>query len=144
LVARNTGNCISGHQISKIFWGSIPPDDPPIHAYSATHVAFRHCYTPNILSHRKVLFQEMPPHGKILKKGPGMCSHWLFQLLLWQLRNKLLSPCYKVDDGNTRLMTCYKTCYRLVNNWEQAVRTRLVDKLWDFYAGTLQYNLHVI
>jgi hypothetical protein len=30
LVARNTGNCISG----QIFWGSIPPD-PPIHAYSA-------------------------------------------------------------------------------------------------------------
>jgi hypothetical protein len=25
----------------------------------------------NILSHRKVPFQKMPPHGKILKKGPG-------------------------------------------------------------------------
>ena len=101
LVARNTGNCISGHQISKIFWGSIPPDDPPTHAYSATHIACKHdClwgkkegegsvyslpplsspkdsrvyrllhtwpsaiairHTPNILSHRKVLFQEMPP-----------------------------------------------------------------------------------
>ena len=24
----------------------------------------------NILSHRKVPFQKMPPHGKILKKGP--------------------------------------------------------------------------
>jgi hypothetical protein len=35
---------------------------------------------------------------------------------------------------------CYKmitTCSRLVNNWEQAVRTHLVDKLSDFYACTV-------
>ena len=25
----------------------------------------------NILSHRKVPFQKIPPHGKILKKGPA-------------------------------------------------------------------------
>jgi hypothetical protein len=26
------------------------------------------------------------------------------------------------------------TCSRLGNNWEQAVRTHLVDKLWDVYS----------
>jgi hypothetical protein len=42
---------------------------------------------------------------------------------------------------------CYKmitTCPRLVNSWEQAVWTRLVDKLWDFYACQLYlYCTHI-
>ena len=28
LDAQNAGNCISGLQISNIFWGSMPPDPP--------------------------------------------------------------------------------------------------------------------
>jgi hypothetical protein len=35
--------------------------------------------------------------------------------LIQAVRNKLLRAC----------------CHQLVNNWEQAVRTHLVDKLWD-------------
>jgi hypothetical protein len=42
------------------------------------------------------------------------------------------------------------TSPRLVNNWEQAVRTHLVDKLWDFYAREqikmidLSYNQYIL
>jgi hypothetical protein len=59
----------------------------------------------------------------------------------------LLSSCYKVDDGNRLATRCSnKTvrnkllracCHQLVNNWEQAVRTHLVDKLRDFYECNL-------
>jgi hypothetical protein len=74
LEAQNAGNDISGIQISKIFWGSTPPDSPPIHALYIGHTrGLQPLLSPsNILSHRKVPFQKMPPppHGKILKKGP--------------------------------------------------------------------------
>ena len=64
LDAQNAGNDISGNQISKIF--------PPIHAWYIGHTrGLQPLLSPsNILSHRKVPFQKMPPHGKILKKGP--------------------------------------------------------------------------
>jgi hypothetical protein len=72
LDAQNAGNDISGIQISIIFWGSTPPD-LPIHACYIAHTrGFQPLLSPsNILSHRKVPFQKMPPHGKILKKGPA-------------------------------------------------------------------------
>jgi hypothetical protein len=46
---------------------------PPIHAWYIGHTrGFQPLLSPsNILSHRKVPFQKMPPHGKILKKGPA-------------------------------------------------------------------------
>jgi hypothetical protein len=49
------------------FWGQRTN----LHGMSATHMAFRHCYIPNTLSHRKVPFQQMspPPTGKSLKKA---------------------------------------------------------------------------
>ena len=75
LDAQNAGNDISGNQISKIFWGTTPPDrPPPIHAWYIGHTrGLQPLLSPsNILSHRKVPFQKMPPHGKILKKGPDM------------------------------------------------------------------------
>ena len=77
LDAQNAGKDISGIQISKIFWGVLPQTSPLpfMRGILVTHVrvAFSHCYPPsNILSHRKVPFQKMPPHGKILKKGPGI------------------------------------------------------------------------
>ena len=38
LDAQNAGKDISGIQISKIFWGSTPPDlPPPIHAWYIGH-----------------------------------------------------------------------------------------------------------
>jgi hypothetical protein len=89
-----------------------------------------------------------------------------FALLVPSCCDKSGTSCYHlVDDGN-RLATiklfqqvvtsCYKlvittvasllasstwlqmirTCSRLVNNWEQAVRTHLVEKLREFYACT--------
>ena len=74
LDAQNAGNDISGIQISKMFWGSTPPDPPFMHGILATHVAFSHCYPPLIyyLTERS-LFKKCPPptHGKILKKGPA-------------------------------------------------------------------------
>ena len=69
LDAQNAGKDISGIQISK----TSPL--PFMRGILVTHVAFSHCYPPsNILSHRKVPFQKMPPHGKILKKGPAKFS----------------------------------------------------------------------
>ena len=58
------------------FSGRVLPQTSPLpfmRGILVTHVAFSHCYPPsNILSHRKVPFKKMPPpHGKILKKGPG-------------------------------------------------------------------------
>ena len=78
LDAQNAGKDISGIQISKIFLGEYSPRPPPLpfmRGILVTHVAFSHCYPPsNILSHRKVPFQKMPPHGKIFKKGPDTCK----------------------------------------------------------------------
>jgi hypothetical protein len=73
LDAQNAGNDIFGIQISKIFWGQTPP----IHACYIGHTrGLQPLLSPsNILSHRKVPFQKIPPpHGKILKKGPGTLS----------------------------------------------------------------------
>jgi hypothetical protein len=59
---------------------STPPDPPPIPAWYIGHTrGLQPLLSPsNILSHRKVPFQKMPPpHGKILKKGPapqGCCK----------------------------------------------------------------------
>jgi hypothetical protein len=73
LDAQNAGNCISGLQISNIFWGVCPQPPLGIHAWYVGHMAIPHY---NILSHRKVPFQKMlPPHGKILKKGPDKISN---------------------------------------------------------------------
>ena len=65
--AQNAGNDISGIQNS-------PRPPPPIHAWYIGHThGFQPLLSPsNILSHRKVSFQKMPPHGKILKKGPAV------------------------------------------------------------------------
>jgi hypothetical protein len=84
--------------------------------------------------------------------------------LIQAVRNKLLRACcHQLVNNCRRYQTCWNnllrvcrphqpcykmitTCSRLVNNWEQAVRTHLLDNLWDFYACTsnesLQYSLH--
>jgi hypothetical protein len=74
LDAQNAGNGIPELQISKIFWGSTPPHPPSMRGMFVTHVTFSHCYSPLIyyLTERP-LFKKCPPHGKILKKGPGGC-----------------------------------------------------------------------
>jgi hypothetical protein len=71
LDAQNAGNDISGFKFQK-FSGGILPQTPPIHAWYIGHTrGLQPLLSPsNILSHRKVPFQKMPPHGKILKKGP--------------------------------------------------------------------------
>jgi hypothetical protein len=74
LDAQNAGNDISMIQISKIVLGEYTPRPPPIHAWYIGHTrGLQPLLSPsNILSHRKVPFQKMPPpHGKILKKGPA-------------------------------------------------------------------------
>ena len=51
---------------------------PPFHAWYICHTrGLQPLLSPsNILSHRRVPFQKMPPHGKILKKGPDiMCLY---------------------------------------------------------------------
>ena len=61
-----------------IFWGSTPQTPPPpIHAWYIGHKrGLQPLLSPsNILSHRKIPFQKIPPpHGKILKKGPVIYS----------------------------------------------------------------------
>ena len=70
LDAQNAGNGICVLQISKIFWGSRPPDPPFVLGMLATHMAFSHCYPPLIyyLTERS-RFKTCPPTGKSLKKA---------------------------------------------------------------------------
>jgi hypothetical protein len=53
------------------FLGEYTPR-PPIHAWYIGHTrGLQQLLSPSdILSHRKVPFQKMPPLGKTLKKGP--------------------------------------------------------------------------
>jgi hypothetical protein len=62
------------------------------------------------------------------------CCHQLVNNLLRADDIRLVGTTCCESVGLINL-NCYKmitTCSRLVNNWEQAVRTHLVDKLWDF------------
>ena len=70
LDAQNAGNGIPVLQISKILWGSTPPDPPFMRGMLASHVTFSHCYPPLIyyLTERS-LFKKCPPTGKSLKKA---------------------------------------------------------------------------
>ena len=73
LDAQNAGNCISGLQISNIFWGSMPPYPLGISCV----VCRPHGYPPLIyyLTERSLFKKCSPPHGKILKKGPDKISN---------------------------------------------------------------------
>ena len=124
LDAQNAANCISGLQISNIFWGSKPPD-PPIHAWYVGHT---HGLPPlpypliYYLTERS-LFKKCPPHGKILKRGPvhrysfSYCIQtfpflWsvmlaaprLFLSLIWKFSNvrSFLSPTYQIPKKQRR------------------------------------------
>jgi hypothetical protein len=61
------------------FSGGVLPQTPPIHAWYIGHTRDLQplLYPYNILSHRKVPFQKMPTHGKILKKGPASKSGYM-------------------------------------------------------------------
>jgi hypothetical protein len=93
-----------------------------------------------------------------------MCSHCLFPVVVTSLKQVVMTVTDLLQVVPTRLIqavrnkrscrrhqTCWNnllrvcwphqrsykmitTCSRLVNNWEQAVRTHLVDKLGDFYT----------
>jgi hypothetical protein len=53
------------------FSGGVPTPHSCMVYWPHTWGGFQQLLSPsNILSHRKVSFQKMPPHGKILKKGP--------------------------------------------------------------------------
>ena len=73
LDAQNAGKCISGLQISKMFWGSMPPEPPR----DSCVVCRSHGYPPLIyyLTERSLFKKCPPPHGKILKKGPDKISN---------------------------------------------------------------------
>ena len=66
-------------------------------------------------------------HNKLLRA----CCHQLVTCRRYQTCwNNLLRVCWPHQP-------CYKmitTCSRLVNNWQQAMRTHLVDKTRDFYV----------
>jgi hypothetical protein len=47
--------------------------------------------------------------------------------------NNVLRACWR-HQPRYKMITTYS---RLVSNWEQGLRTYLVDKLWDFYACDL-------
>jgi hypothetical protein len=59
-------------------FSQTPP--PPIHAWYIAHTrGLQPLLSPsNILSHRKVPFQKMPPHGKILKIHPVPSHNVIF------------------------------------------------------------------
>ena len=63
-----------GFKFQKFSGGVLPEKTPPIHAWYIGHTrGLQPLLSPsNLLSHRKVPFQKMPPHGKILKKGPDI------------------------------------------------------------------------
>ena len=74
LDAQNAGNCISGLQISNIFWGSMPPDPPR----DSCVVCRPHGYPPLIYDFtERSLFKKCSPpsNGKPLKKGPDKISN---------------------------------------------------------------------
>ena len=68
LDAQNSGNCISGLQISNIFWGSMPPDPPR----DSCVICRPHGYPPLVyyLTERS-LFKKcsLPSTEKSLKKA---------------------------------------------------------------------------
>ena len=59
-------------KFQKFSWGVHP--QTPIHTWYVGHTrGLQPLLSPsNILFHRKVPFQKIPPHGKILKKGPAV------------------------------------------------------------------------
>jgi hypothetical protein len=83
LDAQNAGKDIYGIQISKIFWGSTPPDlPPPIHAWYIGHTRGLQPLLSQPRSQALVaippliyyltersLFKKCPPTGKSLKKA---------------------------------------------------------------------------
>ena len=63
-----------GFKFQKFSWGVLP-QTPHSCVYIDHTRGLQPLLSPsNILSHRKVPFQKMPPHGKILKKGPGFIT----------------------------------------------------------------------
>ena len=74
----------------------------------------------------------------VRKKLLRACCHQLVTCRRYQTCwNNLLRVCWPHQP-------CYKmiTCSRLVCNWEQAVRTHLVDNLGDFHAWLLHERTH--
>ena len=52
---------------------------------------------------------------------------WVISLVLKQLYNNSVESSTLLQDDNNLFQACH-------NYWERAVRTHLVDKLWDFDA----------
>jgi hypothetical protein len=74
-------------------------------------------------------------------KLPSSCTKWwLGQPSINQLLCaddiRLVGTNCCVSVGLNRYQPYHKItiCYRIVSNWEQAVRTHLVDRLWDLYV----------
>jgi hypothetical protein len=82
-----------GFKFQKFSGGVLPQTSPLpfMRGILVTHVAFSNCYPPsNILSHRKVPFQKMPPHGKILKKGPDIYVYIYVYMYIYFLKHEQL------------------------------------------------------
>jgi hypothetical protein len=79
LDAQNAGNCISGLQISKIFWGVSHQTPLFMLGMSATHGLPPLLYPLIYYLTERSLFKKCPPKGKSLKKAlylhPGKRKH---------------------------------------------------------------------
>ena len=127
--AQNAGNDISGEmKFSKIFWGVLS-QTPPIHAWYIGHArGLQPLLSPsNILSHRKVPFQEMaPPTGKSLKKAlrKGMKE----RCTLAEMCLAIGIPILMHKDFSTRVC---KPCARKIRNANQCytfIRSNLANE----------------
>ena len=106
------------------FSGGVLPQTPPIHVWYIGHTrGLQPLLSPsNILSHRKVPFQKMPPHGKILKKGPAYTS-LVDERFSW-LENEFLSY-FKAWKKSTT---------DRVGNFTPNVRSKMFIS-WQTYEG---------
>jgi hypothetical protein len=59
-----------------------------------------------ILKNTQVVTDLQTSCNKVVGKPISGCVRTACSQLLWQVWNKLLSPCYKVDDGNRLATSC--------------------------------------
>jgi hypothetical protein len=65
--------------------------------------------------------------NKVVVKSMSGCVRTARSQLLWQVWNKLLSPCYEVDDSNSLATSCSNKTDRVVTScYELVVNIRLV------------------
>ena len=129
---------------------NFPRPPPPIHAWYIGHTrGLQPLLSPsNILSHRKVPFQKMPPHGKILKKGPDWqtisSGGWVRQTrLTTDPQNEMMLKCYDLPvvacpTGPIPSLVCARIS---TTRWELKSPPRRTYHVWEpgTDMGSLQF-----